>query len=230
MDFWRNEWANVTDTSEVTGQPSNLNSPIRNVTIVVTNKIVGTYEARSYPDDDYNGNGLVELYEVDIHEILIRGLDENGKNVEKKWEAPRFMPYWNNPQNPNSHYSHLGWINAGLSNAKTIIVPRYNKDYELQNRLSNFKGAIVLQGSFYIHAGPADRMDYGYGSAGCIEIIGNFDDFKADITNLSGVENHTVDGALEMMVQNRKLKVTIEAAVPPDIRNRFTREIHRNEL
>lgn len=230
MDFWRSEWAAVTDMREVSNILSNDFSPIREVVVVLTNNITGTYEARSYPNDDYDGNGMIELYEVDVYEILIKGADENGNSIVKKWEAPRFMPYWNSPQDPDPHYKHLGWINAGLYSPKTITVPRYKKDYELQNRLSNFKGAIVLQGSFYIHAGPADKQDFGCGSAGCIEIIGNFDDFKTDIMKLSGIENRTADEAIGMIVQNKKLKVKIEAATPPDIRSRFTREVHPSEL
>ena len=91
MDFWRNEWAAVTDVREVSNILSNDFSPIREVVVVLTNNITGTYEARSYPNDDYDGNGMIELYEFDVYEILIKGADENGNSIVKKWEAPRFM-------------------------------------------------------------------------------------------------------------------------------------------
>ncbi|MBO7587474.1 MAG: hypothetical protein J6T13_09925 [Bacteroidales bacterium] len=108
MDFWRNEWAAVTDVREVSNILSNDFSPIREVVVVLTNNITGTYEARSYPNDDYDGNGMIELYEVDVYEILIKGADENGNSIVKKWEAPRFMPYWNSPQDPDPHYKNRG--------------------------------------------------------------------------------------------------------------------------
>ena len=104
------------------------------MTIVVTNKIIGKYEARSYPQDDINNNGKTELYEVDVYEILLTGKDNEGNRLVKEWSAPRFMPYWNNPDSPDNRYKAMGWVNAGLSQEKTYIISRYISNYELQNR------------------------------------------------------------------------------------------------
>lgn len=200
-------------------------STIRQVTITITNKKNGVYEARSYPHDDINSNGKIELYEVDVYDIIINGKDDNGIPQTFKHIAPRFMPYYNNRKKPNHEYKQLGWVNAGLSSARKITISRYNKNYEVHNRYSPGRGAIVLQGSFYLHAGPADRLDVGFGSAGCIEIIGNFDVFKSNIKFLSGSKFPTSDEAIEELVKTRNLIVIIEQAKVPDIKSNFTKEI-----
>src|SRR5262245_51291186 len=87
----------------------------RKVTITLTSRIVGSYEARSYPDDDRDNNGLWELYKVPVYEILVAGTDDAGTATTYKHQAPRFMPYFNDPAKPDPHYSSRGWLNAGLS-------------------------------------------------------------------------------------------------------------------
>jgi hypothetical protein len=81
------------------------------------------------------------------------------------------MPYFNNPQRPDPDYRTKGWVNAGLSAARTVVISQYKQNYEVHNRYSPGKGAIVVKDTFYIHAGPASLQDVGFGSAGCIEII-----------------------------------------------------------
>ena len=44
----------------------------------------------------------------------------------------------------------------------------------------------MVKGGFYIHAGPESVQDSGWGSAGCVEILGNFDAFKKDVLGLAG--------------------------------------------
>lgn len=196
----------------------------RKVTIKLSKKVVGNYEARSYPHDDINGNGKIELYKVPLYEIRVSGIDDSGAAVTFTYKAPRFMPYWNNPKAPDPHYKTLGWANSGLSKGRTIKVKRYIKDYEVRNRYSPGKGAIVMKGAFYIHAGPASESDVGFGSAGCVEIIGNYDTFKADIASLSG-SGLAADDAIGKLVAVGKLIVVIEYAEPPKIKNLYTREV-----
>ena len=50
----------------------------RKVTITLTSNIVAHYEARSYPDDDRNNDGMLELYTVPVYEVLIDGTDDTG--------------------------------------------------------------------------------------------------------------------------------------------------------
>jgi hypothetical protein len=197
----------------------------RKVTITLTSRIVDYYEARSYPDDDLNNDGFWELYKVPVYEILVAGTDDAGKAATFKHFAPRFMPYFNDPAKPDSHYRSRGWVNAGLSAKRTVVVITYKPDYEVQNRYSPGKGAIVLKGAFYIHAGPADLSDIGFGSAGCVEIIGNYDDFKAHIASLSGTGAKTSDEAISKLVGRRLLIVEIEQATVPDIKKSYTRKV-----
>lgn len=197
----------------------------RKVKITLSNKVVGSYEARSYPDDDYDNNGKIELYKVPVYSIIVSGTDGAGKPKTFLHKAPRFMPYWNDPKKLSSHYKTKGWANSGLSSARTIIVNRYIRDYEVQNRYSPGKGAIVLKDAFYIHGGPANDTDVGFGSAGCVEIIGNYDTFKSNIASLSGSASKASDDAITQLVIQGNLIVVIESAVVPDIKKLFTREI-----
>jgi hypothetical protein len=198
----------------------------RSVDIVVTNTVVSSYEARSYPHEQMDAKGFYNLYRVPVFEILVTGTDADGKKKSLEFRAPRFMPYFNDPTRPSHHYKAKGWLNAGLSSARRVTVSRYREDYAVQNRYSPGRGAIVVKDSFYIHAGPSSLSDVGFGSAGCIEIIGNYDTFKQSIADLSGLSPMPADAAIQQLVNSRKLIVTIQAATTPDIKTNFTRKFH----
>ena len=63
----------------------------------------------------------------------------------------------------------------------------YDANYNTSNSPSPHKGAIQIQNSFLIHSGPPTLEDSGWGSAGCVEIIGDFSEFKEDIKTVSGI-------------------------------------------
>jgi len=199
----------------------------RKVEIIVTNIVVGNYEARSFPHDQKDTSGFIPLYQVPVYKIIVRGTDASNNNKSFEFMAPRFMPYFNNPQDPVRDHKSKGWVNAGLASERTITVVQYKRDYELHNRYSPGIGAIVVKDTFYIHAGPASLNDFGFGSAGCIEIIGDFDEFKKSIADLSGLSSGSLDSdrAIQQLVNSRKLIVTIQAAVAPNIKNNFTRKV-----
>jgi hypothetical protein len=196
----------------------------KRVEIIVTNIVVGSYEARSYPDDEEDADGLTPLYKVPVHKILVQGADANNNNKVFEFMAPRFMPYFNNPEQPDTDYTTKGWVNSGLTAARTVIVSEYKQNYEVRNRYSPGRGAIVLKSTFYLHAGPASLQDVGFGSAGCIEVIGNYDLFKQAIADLSGLSSESPDSAIQQLVNSQKLIVTIQAAAAPDIKSNFTRK------
>lgn len=198
----------------------------RQTNIKVTSRIVTYYEARSYPNQRFDKNGFYDLYKVPVYEIIVSGHDAAGGVVTKNFMAPRFMPYYNDPKKPDPHYSTTGWVNSGLSKARQQVILQYKQDYEVQNRFSPGRGAIIVYKSFYIHAGPADLLDYGFGSAGCIEIIGDFDVFKQTIAVFSGVSGGTSDVAIATLVKDRHLSVTIEEAKVPRIETAVTRKVH----
>lgn len=195
----------------------------RQVDVVITNMIVNQYEARSYPDDETDAYGKYKLYSVPVYRILVKGTDADGNKVTKEFAAPRFMPFFNNPKKKDPAYKATGWINAGLAKARRIEVARYKPEYELHNRYSPGRGAIVLHQAFYIHAGPSSLDEVGFGSAGCVEIVGDYDDFKKAIADLSGLSG-TYDEIIEQLVRKRKLIVTIQEAKVPDIKKSFTRK------
>jgi hypothetical protein len=197
----------------------------RQVTITLTKKVVGHYEARSYPDADSNNDGKWELYRVPVHEILIAGTEDDGTANTYTHQGPRFMPFFNDPAAPKKSYKGRGWINAGLSSKRTIVVPEYKPHYTIHNSYSPYKGAIVLLGAFYIHAGPETLANIGFGSAGCVEIVGDFSLFKSDIWTLSGVTASDEDDAISKLVKAKKLIVEIEGTTAPDIQSLYTRKI-----
>ena len=201
-------------------------SSLRDVTVVVANTETGdTYLARSYPHDDYDDNGRIELYRVPVHKVFIKGTDASNKEQTKTWRAVRFFPYWNDPKKPDPHYRTKGWVNAGLHALTKRAVPRYKPDYGVQNCHSPFAGAIVMRDSFYIHAGPQSLSEQGWGSAGCVEIVGNFDTFKNDIRLLSGSTKSGSREAIIELVKARKLFIQVKYATPPDIKLHFVKEV-----
>lgn len=197
----------------------------RTVEIVVTSSVVATYEARSYPDQQTEPNGQYKLYNVPVFRIHVNGTDATNRKVSADFMAPRFMPYFNDPKRPDPHYKARGWVNAGLSSPRRVLVARYKPDYAVQNRFSPGRGAIVIKGAFYIHAGPASLQDVGFGSAGCIEIIGDYNEFKQRIAELSGFSPASPDDAIQKLVTAGRLVVTLHRATAPNIQKNVSRKI-----
>jgi len=158
--------------------------PVQQVDIIVTNVVVGLYEALSYPYQQTDAMGQYPLYSVPVYKIQVVGRDSSHKSVVVDFAAPRFMPYYNDPKRPDPHYNAVGWLNAGLSSHRRVVVSRFKQDYAVQNRYSPGRGAIVVHESFYIHAGPSSPQDFGFGSAGCIEVIGDYNLFKQAIARV----------------------------------------------
>lgn len=190
--------------------------------VLVTVSAVKTGEeyrlAKSYPDNDLNDDLRMEVYTTPVYKIFLDGTDEGGNALRKEWAALRFMPYWNDPRRPNPHYATKGWVNSGLHYLKMQPAPGYLPDYMVLNSVSSFGGAIQLKGNFLIHAGP-DVLTTGYwGSAGCVEVIGNFDEFRTQILTLAGSEERDIPKGMTALVKARKLLVQVDLATPPDFR------------
>lgn len=196
------------------------------VLIVVTNKKTGdSYLCRSYPDDDIDNNNKIELYRTPVYKIVIKGIDGANSPQSKEWPAVRFMPYWNDPKTPDNHYKTKGWVNSGLHKLDKRKVTYYNPSYGTQNRHSPYSGAIQLRDSFLIHAGPQSLREIGWGSAGCVEIIGNFDNFKDDIKRISGSAHTNSHDAILELVKTGKLFVEVEYDVPPNFKLNLDSEV-----
>lgn len=91
-------------------------------------------------------------------------------------------------------------------------------DGAVRNTYSPYNGAIQIKDSFLIHAGPTSLSNTGWGSAGCVEIIGDFNQFKKDIHLLSGITAINEDDAIVELVGKRKLFVQVDLAYPPNFR------------
>jgi hypothetical protein len=170
------------------------------------------YQARSYPDADKDNDGTIELYNTPVYEVKI----STGTN-SRIWKAVRFMPYWNDPSSPNTHYRTRGFVNSGLHSFSKKAVSLYLPNYGTQNRYSPHHGAIQIRNNFLIHAGPSNLSEIGWGSAGCVEIIGDFGQFKKDIRDLAGINSSIEPGtAISRLVQHKKLFVEVQYDTPPD--------------
>ncbi len=201
-------------------------SNLRDVLILVSNiKTPDKYLAKSYPTIDKDYNGKMELYNVPVYKVFIKGTDSSNNAVVIEWKALRFMPYFNDPNNPSRDYKTLGWANSGLHSLERKAVTLYKPDYLTHNRYSPSSGAIVMRGTFYIHAGPRSITDHGWGAAGCVEIIGDFDNFKNDIRKLSGSDKTDLHDAILELVSARKLYVKVDYAEPPNIKADYWGEV-----
>ncbi|WP_395045791.1 hypothetical protein [Flavobacterium sp.] len=134
------------------------------------------------------------------------------------------MPYWNDPKSPSTHYRTEGWANSGLTILDRKKVVLYDRNYEVHNSYSPFGGAIQMQGNFLIHAGPSNIYESGWGAAGCVEIIGSFDDFKKDIADLAGIPSKNLHEAMLTLVKSGKLFVEVQYALRPNFKNSFHSE------
>jgi hypothetical protein len=176
---------------------------MNSILITVTGIETGdTYYSRSYPDNDYDNNGKKEFYSTPVYKITIE--NEANKLQKKEWKALRFMPYWNDPKSPSTQYKAKGWVNSGLSVVDRKKVTLYDKDYTVHNTTSLYKGAIQIQGNFLIHAGPTSITNYGWGAAGCVEII-----------------TKNLHDSMLSLVKSGKLFVEVQYALRPNLKNNF---------
>ncbi len=184
------------------------------VTITITNRTTGErYKAKSYPDSDRDNDGKIDYYYVPVFVTTI-----SSESRTKSWKALRFMPFWNDPLAPSDQYKTKGFLTSGLHRYRRKAVSKYKATYGIHNRFSPYKGAIVIRDTFYIHAGPSHIGASGWGAAGCVEIIGNFDKFKQDIRDLGGISNSVEAGAaIADMVRKGKLYVEVKYAAPPTL-------------
>ena len=201
---------------------------LRRVLITVSNLKTGDrYLARSYPDKDYDNNGLHELYEVPVYKVFLDSNDAAKKPLRREWTGLRFMPYWNDPKNPEPGYEkhQKGWIDSGIHYHAKQPVLSYDPNYKIHNMPSEFYGAIQVRGNFLIHAGPKSLANEGWGAAGCVEIIGSFNAFRQDIMQLAGsTKTDITEGMLEI-VNSRKLFVQYDIATPPNIKASLTGKV-----
>lgn len=190
---------------------------LRDVLITISSETTGEkYVAKLYPSRDKNGDGNEDKYEVPVYKIYIKGVDDGGRPVVKNWSALRFTPFWNDPLDPVSSYKTRGFVVAGLSSFAKQRITNYVSGYTLHNTYSEYTGAIQLRGNFLIHAGPPSMASQGWGGAGCVEIIGDFNSFRNDIIALSGSKISTIPEAMMSIIKNRKLLVEMPYAARPE--------------
>lgn len=201
---------------------------LRKVTILISNlRTPDVYLAKSYPDADFNDDGIRELYKAPVYKVFLKGTDDAGADATKEWKALRFMPYWNDPKKPNPNYRHRGWANSGLPHHAKQLAPRYIADYPIHNTTSVYDGAIQIKGNFLIHAGPTDlvhRPPAIWGAAGCVEVVGDFDEFRRQLIALSGSKETDITKGMTALVDAKKLYIQIDLAQPPNFKTQIAAE------
>jgi hypothetical protein len=208
---------------------------LREVLIIVSNiKTPDTYLMRSWPNDDYLGHGKISLFRSPVYKVFIVGTDRDGKPVRTEWTALRFSPFWNDPKHPAPRNIYVGqgrgWANSGIEYEAKKPVPAYLPNYHIHNSISRFEGAFQVRGNFLIHGGPETLLSPQWGAAGCVEVIGNFDQFRQDIIKLSGfsdVDVEDVNVAMVEIVRAQKVFVQYDLEKAPDLRGAFDREVPR---
>ena len=193
--------------------------PLREVSVTITNKtLVQTYIAKSYPMRDGNNDGYADKYEIPIYKVVIEGRNAAGLHIKKEWPALRFMPFWNDPKNPDKRYKTRGYVDSGKVSFSRQAIKAYLPNYEIHNTYSQYGGAIQIEGNFLIHAGPDNLANTGWGGAGCVEIIGSFDKFRRDIMDLAGTTNSDITLAMTQIINYRKLFLEIENCAAPKLK------------
>lgn len=194
-------------------------SALRNVDIVVSSqKTADVYYAKSYPDEDFDNDGRRERYKTPVYKVFLKSRNAAGGSIQKDWRALRFMPFWNDPGQLSKKYSSSGWLNSGLSHVARMPVPAYLKDYEIHNTVSRFNGAIQIKGNFLVHGGPESTISDGWGAAGCIEIIGNFDEFRTSILQMAGSTQTDIHAGMQQLVSAKLLYIQVDMDVAPDLK------------
>ena len=115
------------------------------------------------------------FYEVPLFAVSIfkatNHLKPQSYTDQQEFKAVRFGVYDNDGS--VSQYRAKGRFVVGLSDDRWYRLHRYI-DYRLHSRPDNpDNGAWVIEGTHYIHSGPRGFNDYGYGTAGCVEIFGD---------------------------------------------------------
>lgn len=196
-------------------------SALRDVVIVVSNqKTADVYYAKSYPDPDFDNDGRRERYRTPIYKVFLKSRSAVGESVQKDWQALRFMPFWNDPRQPTKAYRSKGWVNSGLHHVARKAVPAYLKDYKIHNTVSRFDGAIQIKDNFLVHAGPESAMssNWGWGAAGCIEIIGDFNEFRMNILEMSGSAQTDIHTGMQQLVSAKQLYIQVDMDTAPDLK------------
>ncbi len=195
---------------------------LRNVTIVITSKILGYFKgAKTYPYlMTYVSSGAVCLYDVPIYELLVKGRNNNGEYIESSFECLRFMPYLPEPVgDPELVKMEIPLDSMVTVNGSLGIYPSiYDETYRVHSNSSAENGGIVLYNNYLIHDGPDDDEDI-FGGAGCVEICGK-NGYSSLIETLMGLTGSTSSDRktnLESIMNHQKLLVLIEDAETPEL-------------
>ncbi|MBO7445735.1 MAG: hypothetical protein J6T86_04930 [Bacteroidales bacterium] len=202
MDFWRNEWDAVADTSEVTESEQ---SNIKEVKIVVSSEVTGRAKTWSYPYDDDN------FYEIPTYKLLLIGMI-GYQRIIHIYNVLRFGVTRKTATSPP--------YVCGLADKQRHIIKQWIPTYKVHSAASNEIGAWQVYGNFLIHDGPDNPLQECYATVGCIEIFGGpqgFDRFNDDIIIFSGIQGGTRSEQLVRIGKSGKLVIEYEKADRPPL-------------
>lgn len=195
----------------------------RDVTILITSEIVGTFTgAKSYPELQYRtSDNSVCLYDVPIYKMVVKGRNNAGEYVEQTHHCLRFMPF----MEKNDTIPKLKQIDIDnseyvfdIDGLKGIYPKLYDATYNVHSTSVSEPEGIVLFCNYLIHDGPDDNDNF-YGGAGCVEMCGynGYSNLIACIMSLTGSTKESRKENLEDLMSYKKLLVLIESAETPEL-------------
>lgn len=188
---------------------------MRQITINVTDKAVGSAVVWGYPRDDVPPEDIGPLYEVPTFKIIVRGTFDDGIPAKREFEAIRFGVQ----QKTTRHRPAV----VGLAHEQTHVVQAWDPTYGPHSARSDERGAWQVIGEdFLIHDGPDDPLarENPYASIGCVELCGprGFTVFNEYLVSLSGTTKSGLQDKLAEIGDSRILRVHYAAAVRPPLK------------
>lgn len=187
------------------------------VLITVSGKKTGDRykKARTFPHRLVHASGKTAHFDVPVYSVYIQKQTIKDRptdfysNPKADYEAKavRFMPYWLDSQYPNTKYTKdKDWLwNVGVPYLPVTVVEYYYPD--------DYGGAIPIKNGFLLHEGPS-HIEEEVGSAGCVEIFGNYHHFLERIIRMLGykADGHKklIHTAMSEIVRTRRLWIEVQ--------------------
>ena len=182
------------DTSKPTTK-----TQIRQVTVTITSKKVGTTIINTYPDKS-------KLFRVPLYEVIVTGTDSDNKPQTKIFNVVRYGVGYKY----NGRYIEPGY--TGYFNYYKFTVKEWLGDYLVGHKDEVPAGAFKVNETFYLHTGSEDITSYTVGSIGCVLFQGKgvWVDFVTTVKRFANASSET------QLAESHKMTVIYEQdSYPP---------------
>lgn len=180
--------------NHVTHRIVDQNNKLRDVTITITDEIIGTATLHAYPYDRKKH----PLFEVPTYKMIVSGTDNNGNIQSFEYEVVRFGVKVQSP--------------GGAPYIQGAPAGSYTSSYYKSNFIGN-TGAFNIIGPYFIHAGNLNTSSMG--NNGCISLCGwskSWNGFTQNLISLSGTSD------FKLMSSSGIIKINIAIATTPQLK------------